>query len=220
MSNPNLARLRFTPQQKQEAVAHCLGEGLTCTAVAQRLVIPVSSLAKWVRHPHIDRGELSGSRQGPLTSEERAELMQPRNENRELRREKFCLGRLQRTLPRISCRREVAPDRSALRPAHHCLALLRVGCDPQRYYPWNRRQQSPLGRPQVENAAIIAEIQAMLQEHRGFYGSPWIHKELRATGRSIGRHRVARLMQRAGLRAKTRWALRPCSKASGATRVV
>ena len=61
MTNPNRARRRFTPQQKEEAVALCLAEGLTCTAVAQRLGIPVSSLAKWVRQARIDRGELSGS---------------------------------------------------------------------------------------------------------------------------------------------------------------
>ncbi len=88
MTNPNRARRRFTPQQKEEAVALCLAEGLTCTAVAQRLGIPVSSLAKWVRQARIDRGELCGSGQGPLTSEERAELVQLRRENRELRREK------------------------------------------------------------------------------------------------------------------------------------
>ena len=34
MTNPNRARRRFTPQQKEEAVALCLAEGLTCTAVA------------------------------------------------------------------------------------------------------------------------------------------------------------------------------------------
>jgi len=87
------------------------------------------------------------------------------------------------------------------------------------YYAWKRRQQAPPGQRQAENALITAEIQAVFQEHRGFYGSPRIHQELRATGRSIGRHRVARLMQRAGLRAKTRRAFRPCSKASGATGV-
>jgi transposase InsO family protein len=59
----------------------------------------------------------------------------------------------------------------------------------------------------------------VFQEHRGFYGSPRIHQELRATGRPIEHHRVARLMQRAGLRAKTRRAFRPCSKASGTTGV-
>jgi len=113
MSNPNRARRRFTPQQKEEAVALCLPVGLTCTAVAQRLGIPVSSLAKWVCQARIDRGELNDSGQGPLTSEELAELVQHRRENRELRREKDFLGWRQRTLPWISCRREVSPDRSA-----------------------------------------------------------------------------------------------------------
>ena len=56
--------------------------------MAQRLGIPVSSLAKWVRQARIDRGELASAGQGPLTSEERAELVQLRRENRELRREK------------------------------------------------------------------------------------------------------------------------------------
>ena len=121
MNNPNRARRRFTPQQKQEAVALYLAEGLTCTAVAQRLGIPVSSLAKWVRQARIDRGELSDSGQGPLTSEERAELVQLRRENRELRREKdffrlaaahFALARRASACGRSSCRREVSPDRS------------------------------------------------------------------------------------------------------------
>ena len=53
-----------------------------------RLGIPVSSLAKWLSQARIDRGALSDPGQGPLTSEERAELVQLRRENRELRREK------------------------------------------------------------------------------------------------------------------------------------
>jgi transposase-like protein len=56
--------------------------------VAHRLGIPVSSLAKWVRQARIDRGELATPGQVPLTSDERAELVQLRRENRELRREK------------------------------------------------------------------------------------------------------------------------------------
>ncbi len=68
---------------------------------------------------------------------------------------------------------------------------------------------------------ITAEIQAVFQAHRGFYGSPRIHQELRASGRRLGRHRVARLMQRAELRARTRKRFRPCSRArSGAAGVV
>ncbi len=87
MTNPNRARRRFTPQQKEEAVAPCLAQGLTCTAVAHRLGIPVSILAKWVRQARIDRGELVTPGQGPLINEERAELVQLRRANRELRRD-------------------------------------------------------------------------------------------------------------------------------------
>jgi len=87
------------------------------------------------------------------------------------------------------------------------------------YYAWKHRQQAPPGKRQTDNALITAEIQAVFQQHRGFYGSPRIHQELRAAGRPIGRHRVARLMQRAGLRAKTRRGFRPCSKAGGAAGV-
>jgi transposase InsO family protein len=88
------------------------------------------------------------------------------------------------------------------------------------FYAWRQRQQAP-GKRAAENAAITAEIQAVFQEHRGFYGSPRIHQELRAAGYPLGRHRVARLMHRAELRARTRKPFRPCSKgSSGAAGVV
>ena len=65
-----------------------MSENLSCRAVAQRLGIPISSLSKWVRQARIDRGDFGPPEQGQLTSEERAELVQLRKENRELRREK------------------------------------------------------------------------------------------------------------------------------------
>ena len=70
MTNPNKTRRRFTAQQKAKAVALCLSESLSCTAVAQRLGLPNSSLAKWVRQARIDRGDLGPPEQGQLTSEE------------------------------------------------------------------------------------------------------------------------------------------------------
>jgi transposase InsO family protein len=88
------------------------------------------------------------------------------------------------------------------------------------FYAWRQRQEVP-GPLAAENAVITAEIQAVFQEHRGFYGSPRIHQELRAAGRQVGRHRVARLMQCAQLKARTRRAFRACSRASsGAAGVV
>ena len=57
-------------------------------AVFQRLGLPNSSLAKWVRQARIDRGDFGPPEQRHLTSEERAELARLRKKNRELRREK------------------------------------------------------------------------------------------------------------------------------------
>jgi len=88
MTTATMTRRRFTAQQKQEAVELCLSDGLSCLAVAQRLGLPRSSLAKWVRQARIDRGDFGPPEQGQLTSEERAELARLRKENRELRREK------------------------------------------------------------------------------------------------------------------------------------
>lgn len=88
MTTPTKTRRRFTAQQKAEAVELCLQEGLSCNAVAQRLGLPSSSLARWVRQARIDRSQSGPKDQGLLSSEERAELNRLRKENRELRREK------------------------------------------------------------------------------------------------------------------------------------
>ncbi|WP_396103179.1 IS3 family transposase [Cyanobium sp. Morenito 9A2] len=78
---------------------------------------------------------------------------------------------------------------------------------------WLQRQEHPGPRAR-ENAVITAEIQEVLQRHRGFYGSPRVHRELAAGGHEVGRHRVAGLMKRTDLKARTRRGLRPCRKAS------
>jgi transposase-like protein len=88
MTKHTKTRRRFTAQQNAEAVELCLQEGLSCSAVAQRLGLPSSSLARWVRQARIDRGNAGPRVQGLLTSEERAELNRLRKENRGLRREK------------------------------------------------------------------------------------------------------------------------------------
>ncbi|MCP9849050.1 IS3 family transposase [Cyanobium sp. Morenito 9A2] len=76
------------------------------------------------------------------------------------------------------------------------------------FYAWRQRQQNP-GRGARENGAITPEVPAVFEQHRGFYGAPRIHQELRATGRLVGRHRVAQLLHKAALKAKTRRGYRP-----------
>ena len=88
MTTPTNTRRQFTALMKQEAIELCLAEGLTCRAVAQRLCVPNSTLAKWVRQARIDHGDIGATDQGQLTSDERAELNRLRKENRELKRKK------------------------------------------------------------------------------------------------------------------------------------
>jgi putative transposase len=67
------------------------------------------------------------------------------------------------------------------------------------YYAWAARLASPRA---VEDAALIVEIKAAHRTGRGAYGSPRVHRELRAKGRRIGKKRVERLMREEGIAAR------------------
>jgi putative transposase len=68
------------------------------------------------------------------------------------------------------------------------------------YYKWRTAGTSARKQADEELAADIREIHS---EHKGRYGSPRIHRELRVRGRRVGRKRVARLMRDNGLSGKT-----------------
>jgi len=67
------------------------------------------------------------------------------------------------------------------------------------YYAWTRRPASPRT---LEDAALVVEIKAAHKAGRGAYGSPRVHRELRAKGRCIGKKRVERLMREGGIVAR------------------
>jgi transposase InsO family protein len=69
------------------------------------------------------------------------------------------------------------------------------------FYAW---QQRPAAARTVQDQTLGLEIAAIFAESRGRYGSPRVHAELRVRGQRTGRHRVARLMRSAGLRARER----------------
>jgi putative transposase len=54
------------------------------------------------------------------------------------------------------------------------------------FYAWRQRQHNP-GPRALENAALTAQVQEVFERHRGFYGAPRVHQELRATGFKVGR---------------------------------
>ena len=74
------------------------------------------------------------------------------------------------------------------------LAVSRSG-----YYAWRRRPMSAQAR---RRAMLVQAIRLAHRASRGIYGSPRIHRDLRARGLGCGRHTVARLMRQHHLRSR------------------
>lgn len=89
-------------------------------------------------------------------------------------------------------------------PVRELCTLLQVS--PSGYYAWLHRQPSTRARA---NADLVRLIHHLYHRSHQTYGAPRIHSELRAQGRSVGRHRVARLMRRSGLRGVQKRSWRP-----------
>lgn len=68
------------------------------------------------------------------------------------------------------------------------------------YYAWRARPLCDRVKDDRVLAAKIREIQKQVKER---YGSPRTYQELKALGFKCGRHRVARVMREAGIRAKS-----------------
>jgi putative transposase len=64
------------------------------------------------------------------------------------------------------------------------------------YYAWRKR---PASKRAQKDAVLLRQIRTAHEASRGTYGAPRIHAELGAAGVRVGRKRVARLMQAAGL---------------------
>ncbi len=69
------------------------------------------------------------------------------------------------------------------------------------FYSWLNR---PKSRHAKEDEALTEEIVMFHCGSRCTYGSPRIHRDLKAAGHQLGRKRVARLMREAGIRGKTK----------------
>ena len=67
------------------------------------------------------------------------------------------------------------------------------------YYAWRRRGASARRR---QDRILLDTIRKVFDRSRRTYGSPRIHRALRAAGVRISRRRVGRLMREAGLRAR------------------
>ena len=86
-----------------------------------------------------------------------------------------------------------------------CAAL---SVSPSGYYAWRSRPQS---LRKIANRALLGDIQRVHARHRGRYGAPRIHAELRAEGQTVSRKRIERVMRRHGIRARAPRRYRVCT---------
>jgi putative transposase len=84
-------------------------------------------------------------------------------------------------------------------PVRTMCRVLKVS--PSGFYAWLDR---PPSRRAMEDAVLTERIRQIHVASDGNYGSPNIHAELRDEGTRVGRKRVARLMQKVGLRGVSR----------------
>ncbi len=78
-------RRQFTREFKAEIVRLILDGGLSVPDVARDHDLGETSVYHWVKQARVDRGQGAS---GALTTEERAEMVRLRRENRELKRER------------------------------------------------------------------------------------------------------------------------------------
>lgn len=105
------------------------------------------------------------------------------------------------------------------RPAFPIRLMCRcLRVSPSGYYGWVTQEPSARAR---ENARLLARIRVLHADQDGVVGSPRIWEDLRYAGEQCGRHRVARLMRRAGLHGvpqRRRWRTKPAGARPPGTR--
>lgn len=85
---------------------------------------------------------------------------------------------------------------------HHVTTMCRVlQVSKAGYYAWVNRSPSAHATADEQLAEQIRQVH---RKSRGTYGSPRVQEELKAQGQRHGRKRIARIMRKRGIRAKTR----------------
>ena len=89
----------------------------------------------------------------------------------------------------------------AAEKANHSISLMckLLGVSRSGFHAWERRPPSDRA---LADAWFVERIAAIHRESRGTYGSPRVYQALRQRGHCVGKHRVARLMRRHGIKAR------------------
>jgi putative transposase len=93
----------------------------------------------------------------------------------------------------VSRFRFIAAEKASSAVVHLCRVL---GVSTSGFYAWHHRQPSRRAR---EDAELLERMRTVHANSQCTYGAPRVHAELRATGRCVGKKRIARLMRAAGV---------------------
>ena len=87
----------------------------------------------------------------------------------------------------------------AAEKAQHPVAVLCsvLGVSSSGFYAWRKRPPSQRAKG---DARLAVEVRLAHRRGRGSYGSPRVHRELKAHGHRVGKKRVERLMRQEGIR--------------------
>ena len=74
-----------------------------------------------------------------------------------------------------------------------------LGVAKSSYYHWRTRQQREPSEHEKQSAELLKKIEVVFEKHKGRYGSPRVHAELKKQKVACSLGRVKRLMRRKGL---------------------
>ena len=89
-------------------------------------------------------------------------------------------------------------------PVTACCGILNVSCSG--FYDWTKRKPS---QREQRDERLKTKIVNIFGKSKQRYGSPRVQEQLQRDGEKVGTDKVAKLMQEAGLRAKSKKAFRP-----------
>ena len=186
---------RFTKEFAEEAVRLVQTSGRTQREIAGDLGIGLSTLVRWIGRSRDRHAVDPVAAQSDVT----AELTRLRRENEILRQERDILKKAAAFFRPggKSMRFALIDGAKAQFPVHRLCRVL--GVSQSGYFAWRGRLAC---RRQRDDMVLLAHVRSAFALSNGTYGSPRMTRELRDSGLTVGRRRIARLMCDNGLRAR------------------
>ena len=186
---------RYTREFRQEAVKLVFEEGLSWVAAAQRLSLPTSTLANWVKAAKAGKLGDVGKNYRPLTEVE-MELARTKRELVIVKMERDILKKAAAYFARESLPRYAMMKEQRLNYPVPLLGRM-LNVSTSGYYAWVDR---PLSNRAREELRLELEIRAADQRTRQTYGPERLQHDLAEHGIQVGICRIKRIRKKLGIR--------------------